>query len=556
MSWQRTLGTGLARTLTAGRLTVAEVIDLQAIQDGQPQILVGGPALSREVRWLHVAESPTTARFLQGGELVLATGAGWPEDLAAHTGALIDAGAVGVVLELGTRFATVPDEVIGVCRDRRTPLVALHRQVRFVAVTEAAHRRLVSSQVAALQARDEVQAVFAELNRAGASADHIVAEVAAMLDGPVVLEDLLHRVVCSDAHGHREVDVLAQWSTRSRAEGSDDDRVRHTAEVAARGRRWGRLVALRVDAAASPSAVGLVLTQGALALSLGAMAALTERDTSWEAVRQRRLLRVLTERRFTSPAHLVRLLETAGLPISQGPVAGVAWTIRSAVAQHTPDWLDRAREAATRVAGPLRITIACGALPSVPAGVLALLTLPAGHPDPASLVRDFVDRLRQDSLHVDVAAAGGVVGPTGRDTDALLASLGQAHDLLEAASPGTSGLLRVRGTEIDLLMASVPPERAQRFAEDLLGPLLQHDARHGSDLLAVLEAYLRHPSNRTQAALESHLSRSVFYERLQLLETLLRCDLRDGSALAALHLAVSAYRRTSDWAVAPRAAPD
>src|SRR5699024_2837053 len=142
-----------------------------------------------------------------------------------------------------------------VCRDRETPLVALHQQVRFVTVTEAAHRRIVSSQVAALQARDEVQAVFSELNRAGASADHIVAEVAAMLDSPVVLEDLLHRVVCSSAHGHREVDVLTQWSTRSRAEQPARDGVRHTAEVAARGRRWGRLITLRVDAATSASAV-------------------------------------------------------------------------------------------------------------------------------------------------------------------------------------------------------------------------------------------------------------------------------------------------------------
>jgi purine catabolism regulator len=50
----------------------------------------------------------------------------------------------------------------------------------------------------------------------------------------------------------------------------------------------------------------------------------------------------------------------------------------------------------------------------------------------------------------------------------------------------------------------------------------------------VLTALLAHPSNRTAAAEAAHLSRSVFYQRIALLEDLLGVDFDDGEQVAAL----------------------
>lgn len=537
------------RDLTPGRLTVGDVLELEPLRAGNPQVMAGRASLERVVRWLHVAESPTAASFLEGGELVLTTGTAWPQrgHLTAHTEALLDAGAVGLVIELGSRFARVPVEVQQVCERRRAPLIALQEQVRFVAVTEAAHRLLVASQVAALQARDEVQALFSELNRAGAPADHIVAEVAQLAGSPVVLEDLAHRVVCCAPHDRPESEVLQDWSRRSRSGSTQQDGQR-VVDVAARGRRWGRLVAVSVPSHMSASAIDLVLTQGALALSLGAMAATTEHGSSWETIRQRRALEAVLERRFTSGGHLVQVLQAAGLHVQAGPVAAVGWTVGRESGTDTPGWTDRARETATRVAGPLRAQLACAPVATVPGGMLGLLVLPPGSRSeaPGRLVEEFVDRLRAGPVPVDVTTAGRLVTPTGGEAEQLLASLGEARDLLETARPGARGLLRARGTEIDQLTRAVPGPRMQEFVEELIGPLLSYDARHGTDLLAVLEAYLRHPGNRTRAARESHLSRSVFYQRLELMESQLGRDLHDGSTLAALHVAISAHRRSAE----------
>lgn len=534
--------------LGADPLTVQDVLDLEPMRAGSPQVMAGHGGLSRAVRWVHVAESPDAAPFLQGGELVLATGVAWPEDRepTAQIEAMVDAGAVGFVVELGSRFVRIPETVHQVCKRRGVPLVALHEEVRFVAITEAAHRLLVSSQFAALQARDEVQALFTELNRAGAPADLIVDEVARLVGSPVVLEDLAHRVVCCSPHDCSESEVLHDWARRSRSRAADSGEHR-VVDVAARGNRWGRLVAVRVASEAQNSAIDLVLTQGALALSLGAMAARTEHDTSWGAIRQRRALEAVLQRRYTSAEHLLQVLQSAGLHVQAGPVAALGWTIARGGGTDHPTWVDQARETADRVAGSLRVHLVCGPDVNVPGGMLALMVLPPQTDKMVvdRLVEQLADRLRAGPLPIDIITASQPVMAPGQETEQLLGALSEARDLLETAQPGTQGVLRARGSELDKLTRAVPTAQLQSFVEELIGPLLAYDARHATDLVTVLACYLHHPGNRTLAARESHLSRSVFYHRIELIESQLNLDLHDGSTQAALHVAITAHSRTS-----------
>lgn len=82
--------------------------------------------------------------------------------------------------------------------------------------------------------------------------------------------------------------------------------------------------------------------------------------------------------------------------------------------------------------------------------------------------------------------------------------------------------------------------RMQEHSELMLRPLIDYDLASGGDLLEVLRAYAAHPGNRTKAAAASHLSRSVFYQRIALIEELLGMDLDDGETLSALHAALLA----------------
>jgi purine catabolism regulator len=107
------------------------------------------------VRWVHVSDSAGVARLLDGGELLLSTGQGWPADpaeLGAFIGRLAAAGLACLVLELGTHYRYVPAVVIDAARAQGLALVALHNEVKFVQLTEAVHRRIIADQSAALQA--------------------------------------------------------------------------------------------------------------------------------------------------------------------------------------------------------------------------------------------------------------------------------------------------------------------------------------------------------------------------------------------------------------------
>ena len=75
---------GLDRTDRPARadvlLTVADVLAQPVVIAGAPEVIVGGDALDAEVRWAHISDSAGVARLLDGGELLLSTGAGWPDD--------------------------------------------------------------------------------------------------------------------------------------------------------------------------------------------------------------------------------------------------------------------------------------------------------------------------------------------------------------------------------------------------------------------------------------------------------------------------------------------
>ena len=152
-----------------------------------------------------------------------------------------------------------------------------------------------------------------------------------------------------------------------------------------------------------------------------------------------------------------------------------------------------------------------------------------------------------DAASVDrlVLAVGGVAD----GLDGLLGSVQEAIDLARSPRPRTARGLILRRADDRPLMRLVTSlrddHRLLRHSERMLAPLIEYDLARGGDLLTVLGAMLAHPGNRTAAASASHLSRSVFYQRLALIGDLLGVDLDDGEELTALHLALLVRRSAS-----------
>ncbi|MDN4476637.1 PucR family transcriptional regulator [Demequina sp. SYSU T00192] len=505
--------------------TVTELLEDPAFRAGLPEVIVGGPAVEAPVRWVHTSERSDIARMLEGRELLLSMGTAWPEDDAGLTrfvASLAEAGIAALVLELGTRYAAPPAVVVEAARRHGLAFVLLHRETRFVTLTEAGHHRIIAGQMAALRARDEVREVFTSLALRGAPADHVVRELSRALGAPVILESLAHEALIAEVPVGAEQQVLDDWERRSRAahrEPRDEDGWL-VVPVDARGKRWGSLVAL--PGPAHPAGRVNVLGQGAIALALGRLSD-GGRD-EWATLARRHVLDPLLSGRFATPEAMAARLEAAGVPVTDRLLYGLALRGGDPSAAEVEAWAlgigGRARALATtgRTGGPLTVV---------------LLSMPAHRPlDDAAIAA--LQRALRDSARVAIT-----VGHEADEVDAATLSLHEAIDNA-GETPGGTALWVDRRPLARLLSGLRDDHRLLDHGERVLSPIVEHDQRTGGDLQRVLRAALGHPGNRTAAARAAHLSRSVFYQRLELIEGLLGVDLEDGETQTALHIALLA----------------
>lgn len=505
----------------AGLPRVADVLAMPVVRAGYPEVVTGEETLATRVRWVHVSDSDRVAALLDGGELLLTTGAGWPGDAAGLDSlatALAAASVSGVVLELGTRFAVVPPAFAAACRRLGLALICLGREVKFVALTEAVHRRIIAGQLETLQQRQRLHDLLTTLSLRGAPADVVVRETARALHAGVVLENLAREVIAADGRDEDDAVLLADWAVRSRRIADGREPGWHVVPVEARGTRWGTLLAS--PGPEHPATRMTVLEQAATALAL---ARLADGEGSWELRSRQGLVAALLDHALATPGDAQARLEAGGLPVRGRTLHALVF------AGGTPETVAVALDAVRSASASALGTVIDGE------GILLI-----------SLARDVAlpDALLAALARVTRAAgtdAGGLaVGPASDSLAELLSSLPTVRALAPRVPNG--GFRRVDDRPLARIVTALHGDhRLQEHSERMLGPLIRRDQDAGSDLLVVLASLLAHPGNRTAAAAASHLSRSVFYQRLTLIGDLLEADLDDGETLAALHLALSAY---------------
>ena len=526
---------------------VRDVLELPALSVGLPRVDAGLRGLDARVRWVHVSELPDIAGLLSGGEVILTTGIALPDtdaDLRSYADALSAAGAVALVVELGRRYDELPASLVKACETHGLPLISLHRELRFVKVTQAVHSRIVEDQISALQASESAHRVFTRLCVEGASASSIVHEAARLSGCPVVFENLMHQVVAHDPSTRSTDDVLRDWSTRSRAAETSA----HTAVcgpegwaiamVEARGEVWGRLVLLP---AGEPSALQLmVLERAATALTLNRL--LEQQQDPMELQAHRTTLADIIDRRFESSDDIHARTAALGVPTARRELVAVVVEL-SADRAHQPHARPRDLEAEL-VASALRaadVKALVGSLRPGRVGVLVPLTEGADTTVVLTKVAQHV-LAKADAAKVGRPVIG--VGSGVRDLDAVRRSFAEAAHAAEAAqgSPEVKLYYELPDVQLRGLMYVLGGDpRLQAFVERTIGPLLDYDAKNDTELVVALGVYLSNGRNKSAAAEAAHLSRQAFYQRLTTIEKVLGVDLDSAEATTSLHAAVMAY---------------
>ncbi|MEU6288058.1 PucR family transcriptional regulator ligand-binding domain-containing protein [Streptomyces sp. NPDC046988] len=517
--------------------TVADVLALPVLAGGEPRVVTGADRVDRPVRWVHVTELTDPASFLKGGELVLTTGMPLPEDPAGvrrYVDELADVGAAALVIELVRRYHRPPEALVQACRARGLPLVTLARDVNFLEVTQVVHALILGGQADAMRRTQRVHEAFTALTLRGAGPEDVVRAAAEMSGRTIVLENLVHRALVCEPSGSTAQAALTGWERRSRtAPATDRAGVAGpegwlVAPVEYQGEGWGRVVMLPGGGRAFGPEDVTVLERTAMALTI---ARLTH-STPWERTAHRTALRDLAERRHRSPADARARVAALGLPAADARFVAVLADLPGEAEAATAE--DRlSEELSTSGARAL-----VGLLSPTRLGVMLALR-------PSPPWREAVERLSRGVLDAAPDAVVSVGSPA-PDLDGVARSFGEAARVAEATEPGRPpppdrsfheradiGLGR-------LLFALRDDTRVQDYAERQLGRLLEHDARHGTDLVTTLRGYLDAAGNKTVAARSAGLSRETVYQRLRTIERLLGRDLESGEQRTELHVALQA----------------
>src|SRR3954465_205797 len=232
-------------------LSLADVLDLPVVRRALPEVVIGDGGLGRPIRWAHVIEMRDPDDLLKGGELVLTTGFGAGDEArhqALWIASLLGPGVAALAVELGTSWREVPAPVIAGCARANVPVVAFHRPVRFIEITEAVHGAVVNAQYDLLARGEEIHRRFTELILQGLGVPDILAELVAAVGNPVVLEDAGGSLVYYVSGAHGDDLALSAWADVHRAEDRGEAAEgMFAAEVRLLDSSWGRLLALALE---------------------------------------------------------------------------------------------------------------------------------------------------------------------------------------------------------------------------------------------------------------------------------------------------------------------
>lgn len=500
-------------TDTVYKLTVANVLAEPVVQRGQPEVLAGERSLSRPVRWVHVTEFDDIASVLRGGELLLSTGLGIPRSATEQRGwisGLSDRSVAGLIIELGSAMPTVPRHLCKVADEQNLPLVALHRPIPFVAVTEAIYPRIAGVEVEEMRAGRLIRDRLTNAALDGGGAAELLAELEQALGGPSWV-------------------VRASGETLHGAPLAHENAIRAPIRVGADA-EWATLCI--APSPIPPRAVAVAAVGEAAALITLVLRRSDERE-ALTASHAGAFLRDLVECDTADDELFLR--ERAGgfgMPLNPGrllPVVAIALT-----RAHGP-----------AVAGAVRRGLEAIGVPAVVGIREDDGTLLA-----ACSLRDGANRDRS----ADVIASS--VGPGSRVCVGATAVtwLGLRSNLRATVAAAPVAALRpaARWQDVsvpqleDLLWLVRDHETARRYVDLRLLPLIDADERRGSRLMLTLETYLEHGGHKAETARALNLERQSLYKRLRRIETTVGIDLEDPATRLQLHVAVRAHRFFDD----------
>ncbi|HWG24406.1 PucR family transcriptional regulator [Actinospica sp.] len=476
--------------------------------------------LDRDVRWVVTTDMPDPSRYLQGGELIV-TGMIWrkgPRDAERFVSAIAASGASALAAG-NAGDEELPADLLAACRKHRLPLLRVPGALAFATLTEYVVRR-VSGQRAS-----DLGSVLERHRRLVAAADPEQA-LGAILE--LISADLGLACWVIDSSGTA---VAASGEALTEQERGKLARAALSASTlparvavsatATNGRTRGRRSVFPIEGEDRITDWYLVLdgdwrqwdpqrravVDQVTDVLKAERARLADRTAPWRADAERLVSEIATG---SAGDDVCRRLTDLGLG---GGLRALALAVSDPGGQP-----EEMLEAAF---GPCSASIAHfdeDPTSGLPAHAVAFTRDPS--PDSETVLPGWLDRVTPGlaGRRVGVGLSDHVTDPA-----ALKRAITDARHALRVAITKPEPVTLVRQADIAshaLLLASIPEEVRSTYRDRMLGPILEYDRAHNSELEVTLEAFLRASSSWTKCAAAMHLHVNTLRYRISRIEEL------------------------------------
>lgn len=537
------------------QLTVQEVLGRPSF--GQAYIAAGKQGLHRLVRWVHIIEVIQFEQLLQGGEMILTTGAAFKSDTASfmtYLEQLINNNVSCLCIEMGHYLSSVPQEWIEAAEQNNLPLIIFPQAVRFIDITQDIHAHIINQHHKALQDLEKISREFHRMTLSSQGVTHVLGLLQSSTKAQVIYVPLDGQLRFIP---HLESRVSGQWLDFLKSRLIESPNNGNTASpsvlevegqtviiqpVGAMGKTWAHIIL--VLSRKPQEYEYLILDSASLSIAQDLLRKryMEERklysQTLWMddllhlRIRDEEQIKVLIGTEFKRlnelPYHVILIefeherdedhpgeedgIESSGIHLSLA--------VRSVFEQHTFH--------------PL-ITLKNNRLVVVAFD--------------KALKRSSKERLQQVFHSLGQMRAEEEIGLTigvGQSNRSFM----QAHISYQEALQAISLVPTLQGKVLffdelgvfQLLFHIADKQILQSFVRTYLGPIIEHDQMKGSELLRTLKVFLDHDGSKQIAAQQLFIVRQSLYYRLEKIEELLGADYMLPEKRLALQVGIRAYQ--------------
>ncbi|MFG2943401.1 PucR family transcriptional regulator [Streptomyces sp. NPDC048282] len=543
---------------TGGLPTVAEILTHDVLRAAEAEVVAGHRRLDARVRGVRTTSTPEVPPQLRAGELVVTEGAGLrrrgPKDQIQYLRDCSRAGASAIVIALGPTRSGLEPAVLQAAESDGLTLIVLRGETATSEIAQQVRGEIANRKWQVQRRSTKITSTLIDLVLQGGTCGQVVNRLAELLGNPVVLADEAHQILEFASGSVDPGTLLESWNAHSRRGHRSDlpeelGALREDAELSC---VWSPIVVraqvrgrLHIMGANRPNhdLDELVLQQAAAIISLSLAA-----DVGagvWSERAGTALISDLLQGKLLSAEELLRRAQGAFVRLEGTRLAAVVIDPVGLTAYLDDGGLPASvrQQSGKQITAWLRAELertGCrGVVAAYDERAFALVGLPAH-----ARFREVLEQVAEQTAQRIAFELPGVRVVVGISREAAAETAQRAfQEAVDAAErgryqPGERVVRHYGELDLeDLILGLGERLEVARLVESELGPVLEHDARSGVQLLPTLRAYLQHRSVQA-AARALNIERRSLYHRLKTITDLLDCDLDDSDTRMMLWFAL------------------